>query len=59
MKIGCTVFVPKHPIINPNINSCIEMEKNIDYESIIKDIIINIETISITENEKIEFEELL
>lgn len=55
----CTVFVPKHPIINPNINSCIEMEKNIDYESIIKDIIINIETITITENEKIEFEELL
>lgn len=55
----CTIFVPKHPVINPNINFCIEMEKNIDYESLIKDILSNIETITITENNETEFKDLL
>ena len=55
----CTVFVPKHPIINPNPNYCIEMEKSIDYEKMINDILLNIETITITEEDKTEFNDLL
>ena len=27
----CTVFVPKHPVINPNLELCIEMENRFDY----------------------------
>ena len=31
----CTIFVPKHPVINPEIEKTIEYEKLIDYESMI------------------------
>jgi len=41
----CTVFVPKHPVINPDINKCLEYEKNIDYETLIDEAINNIEII--------------
>lgn len=40
----CTIFVPKHPVINPNLNKCIEYE-NFDYESLINECIDNIEII--------------
>ncbi len=46
----CTVFVPKHPIINPDLNKCIEMEKNIDYEKLIDEIMDNLLIIKIDEN---------
>ena len=41
----CTVFVPKHPSINPNINKCLEFEKMFDYESLIDEAINNNEVI--------------
>ena len=41
----CTVFVPKHPSINPDINKCIEFEKKFDYETLINEAINNIEVI--------------
>lgn len=41
----CTVFVPKHPSINPDINKCIEFEKKFDYEILINEAINNIEVI--------------
>ena len=41
----CTVFVPKHPSINPDINKCIEFEKNFDYESLIDEAIDNVQVI--------------
>ena len=41
----CTVFVPKHPSINPNINKCLEFEKLFDYESLIDEAINNNEVI--------------
>ena len=53
----CTIFLPDHPVINPNINKCIEMEKTFDYESLIKECIDNIETIS--NLDKNTFKELL
>lgn len=41
----CTVFVPKHPSINPNIEKCEKYEKTFDYDSLIDECINNIEVI--------------
>ena len=41
----CTIFVPRHPVINPELEKCIEYEKLFDYESLIDECIRNIETI--------------
>ena len=43
----CTIFVPKHPVINPNLNKCIEYEKLIDYEEMIERTVNNIEKINV------------
>ena len=53
----CTIFLPKHPVINPNLDKCIEMEKKFDYESLIDECINNIETINLKKDNK--FEDLL
>ena len=50
----CTVFVPKHPVINPDKERCIEMEKEIDYEQMIYEAVKNINTIKITNKEENE-----
>ena len=49
----CTVFVPKHPVINPNISLCEEMEKRFDYNTMIDDAVKNINTIKIKDFEDI------
>ncbi len=41
----CTIFVPKHPVINPKLQKCLEYE-NFDYETLIKECIDNIEIIT-------------
>lgn len=41
----CTVFVPKHPSINPNIEKCEKYEKTFDYENLIDECINNVEVI--------------
>jgi len=46
----CTIFVPKHPVINPVLNKCIEYE-NFEYESLIKECVDNIEVITNFEND--------
>ena len=43
----CTIFLPKHPVINPNMNKAIEYEKSFDYESLIEETINNEEIIMI------------
>ena len=43
----CTIFVPKHPVINPNLEKCKQYEKLINYEELIDECIDNIETIEI------------
>lgn len=53
----CTIFVPKHPVINPKLNLCIEYEKVLDYDLLIDKCINNIEIISNFEENK--FEDLL
>lgn len=42
----CTIFVPKHPVINPDLKHCLEYEKTFDFEKLIEDAIANIETVS-------------
>ena len=46
----CTVFVPKHPVINPTLDKCKLYEKNFDYETLIDEAINNIEVVSNLEN---------
>ena len=42
----CTIFLPEHPVINPDINKCIQYENEFDYESLIDECITNIEVIT-------------
>lgn len=42
----CTIFLPTHPVINPDINKCIEFEKRFDYEELIDECIDNVEVIT-------------
>ncbi|MDD2435391.1 MAG: tRNA 4-thiouridine(8) synthase ThiI [Bacilli bacterium] len=41
----CTIFLPKHPVINPILDKCLEYEKRIDYQPLIDQCIEHIETI--------------
>lgn len=53
----CTIFLPKHPVIHPILDKCIEMESRFDYETLIDECVNSILTI---ENlSKNEFESLL
>ena len=47
----CTIFVPKHPVIHPDLKKAKEMETTFDYESLIQECIQNVETISNFEEE--------
>ncbi len=42
----CTIFVPKHPVINPSLEKCILYENNFDYKTILKETINNIEVVT-------------
>ena len=50
----CTIFLPKHPIINPEETKCIEYESRFDYESLVDECVNNIETITNLIEEKDE-----
>ena len=43
----CTIFLPKHPVINPELEKAIIYETTFDYESLIEEAIKNKETIKI------------
>lgn len=55
----CTVFVPKHPVINPKLSVAIEEEDKFDYMSMIDDAVKNLNTIKVTDAIEKEFLELL
>ena len=55
----CTIFVPKHPVINPELNKCISYEELIPYKDLINDAVKNHEIINITPGSNQEFKELL
>ena len=48
----CTIFLPKHPVINPKLEKAIEDENLFDYESMIDRAVSNRETIKINKKEK-------
>ncbi len=54
----CTVFVPEHPVINPELSKCLEYEKLIPYEELINEAISKKQVIKIKEEEK-QFEDIL
>lgn len=55
----CTVFVPKHPAINPKIDTAIREENKFNYQELIHKAIEDINTIQITNKVDSEFEDLL
>lgn len=55
----CTIFVPKHPVINPNLNECLLDEEKFDYNKMIEDTVNNVMTITITEDKEKKFNDLL
>lgn len=55
----CTVFVPKHPAINPKIDTAIYEEEKFDFEEMIEEAVSSINTIKVTDAKKEEFSDLL
>ena len=53
----CTIFLPTHPVINPDLNKCILYESNFDYQKLIDECIENIEVITNLKEE--EYTDLL
>ncbi len=51
----CTIFLPKHPAINPSLEKAIKYEKSFDYQSLIDKAVMNEEIIKIT-NKTDEFD---
>ena len=54
----CTVFVPKHPVINPRIDVSVFEEEKFNYNSMIDEAVENLNTIKINSLEK-EFSDIL
>ena len=46
----CTIFLPKHPVINPELDKAIEYENSFNYEELIQEAIKNHEIITIDNN---------
>ena len=47
----CTVFVPKHPVINPKEDICIEEENKFDYHSMLEETVSSMNTIVVTDTD--------
>ena len=54
----CTIFVPKHPVINPELEKAIEYENLFEYEPLLQKAIKEEEIIKITPEDK-KFEDIL
>ena len=48
----CTIFTPKNPVTKPNLEKALEFESKFDFESLIDEIMENIETKNIYKNNK-------
>lgn len=55
----CTVFVPKHPVINPKLEQAIQEEEKFDFEPMIMEAVDSVDTIVVSEQMKNEFSDLL
>ena len=49
----CTIFTPKNPVTKPTLDKALEYESKFDYESLIEEILENIETKNIYKNSNI------
>lgn len=55
----CTVFVPKHPVINPKLSTAEFEENKFDYNSMIDEAVASINTIKVVNEVEKEFSDLL
>lgn len=55
----CTVFVPKHPAINPKIETAIKEENKFNYEKLINEAVDSLNTIQVNDAVNNEFSDLL
>ena len=55
----CTIFVPKHPVINPQKELCTEYEKLIPYDELIYEAVKNHEVIKISIQDENKYQDLL
>lgn len=55
----CTIFVPEHPVINPEKKKCEEYEKLINYEEMIYKCIKEHKVIKLDSHEELEYQDLL
>ena len=55
----CTVFVPKHPVINPSLDECIKQEEKIAYQEILMDTVKNTFTLKIKNEQEEDLKEFL
>ena len=55
----CTVFVPRHPVINPRLDVCLKEEEKIDYDKMIEKAVDDLNTIVVTDTCDNEFSDLL
>ncbi len=55
----CTIFVPEHPVINPELELAIEYENSFDYESLINEAINNSEVIKVENKIDEEYNSIL
>ena len=46
----CTIFVPKHPVINPTLEKCESEEAKFDYESLVKECVNSIFKVELKDN---------
>ena len=42
----CTIFLPQHPVINPDLEKCIEYESSFDWEILLNNCVENIELVT-------------
>lgn len=55
----CTVFVPKHPVINPKLSECKIMEEKADYETLLNEAVETVYTIKVKDEKEEKFKNLL
>lgn len=46
----CTIFLPKHPVINPTLDKCLKYENNFDYKKCIEEAVLNDKIIRVNKN---------
>ncbi len=55
----CTVFVPKHPVIEPKEDKCLKEEAKFDYQSLLTETVEQVITMTINDQNQKKFEKFL